>query len=401
MDVSRGRRFAVALVSLAGFVCSTTFVCPASAATIEVHPERIAVPAVSVSDQASTGAIDVARHRIAAGDLRGAVAGLSAYVDAHPGDAATAIFLGDLYLRSGDRAAAERAYRSAFVHGGESDEAHDRLGSLYLAKGRVGDAIVEFDQAAPLSRAYEHLVEAHRRLGDLRSYEEELRDAVFAAPFDSDALWAIGVVYEADRRPDAAVPYLKRAADLTHRSCAVLSMLGDAYLDEGQRVPAADAFNHCLSIEPNNYSALVDLSSVLIEGGGRGAEALALLGRARAADPDRPEAYINFGYIEDLAGRWENAVDFYRKALALDPLERAAFIDLGYDYLARGLYGSAEAVLVDGLAVLPNDGRLHYLLGLTYAQQGKRDLARSEFHEAMTTAEPEIVRAATAGLSNT
>ena len=64
---------------------------------------------------------------------------------------------------------------------------------------------------------------------------------------------------------------------------------------------------------------------------------------------------------------------YYLQAIAVDPLARDAYVNLGYDYQEEHLYALAEAAFLKGLSVVPNDGRLHYLLGLTYADQGKHD----------------------------
>jgi tetratricopeptide (TPR) repeat protein len=392
---------AVVLASLAALVCMVLVAASASAGPTEVTLGELPVASVSASDRSPAGAIDLATSRLADGDVHGAIAGLAGYVAAHPYESASAIFLGDLYVRSGDRVSAERTYQALLDREPDSEDAHERMGTLYLGLGRTRDAVAQFDLALPSSRAYEDIVEAHRRLGDLPSFEQTLRDAVLASPFDSDALWALGVVYDSDHRSADAILFLRRATELTPKSCALLSMLGDAYLDAGVVDHAVDTFHRCLAIEPNNYSALIDLSSALLESGDHIAETIGLLRQAQAANPNRPEAYVNFGYIEDQAGHLQNALQFYRRALALDPLARAAYVDLAYDYLSLGLFGSSEEDLLAGLSVFPGDGRLHYMLGLTYVKQGKRDLARAEFHQALSNSEPEIVRAATVGLANT
>jgi len=59
-----------------------------------------------------------------------------------------------------------------------------------------------------------------------------------------------------------------------------------------------------------------------------------------------------------------------------------------------------------GISVASDDGRLHYLLAVTYNLQGKIELARGEYHQALATGEPDVrprgprrTRALTAGLT--
>jgi Flp pilus assembly protein TadD len=63
------------------------------------------------------------------------------------------------------------------------------------------------------------------------------------------------------------------------------------------------------------------------------------------------------------------------------------------------MFAQAEAVLLKGLSVSPRDGRIEYLLGKTYSQQGKRTLALQQFTAAARSDEPEVSEAATAALT--
>jgi Tfp pilus assembly protein PilF len=49
--------------------------------------------------------------------------------------------------------------------------------------------------------------------------------------------------------------------------------------------------------------------------------------------------------------------------------------------------------------VAADDGRLHYLLAVTYNLQGKIALARVEYQRAISSDEPDVARAARAELA--
>jgi tetratricopeptide (TPR) repeat protein len=359
----------------------------------------VAAPAAADTAKADTvktdaaSAIDSARRRVAGGDLSGAIEELAVYVAAHPKQLEPARYLGDLYYRASNVSAAESTYRAILKFAPDDRETHDRLGGIYAAQDRSDDAIAQFQASLPFASAYGHLVDVHRRIGDLPQFERSYREAADSAPFDAGAQYALGAVLRAEHRPSDAVQYLVRALNLSPRSCQTLSELGNAYLDlhEGDR--AIGVLQRCLSMEPDDYPALVNLSSAYLEEG-RDGDALPVVQHATRERPDQPEALVNLGYIEDDLGRWQNAMSYYLRAIALDPLDRDAYVDLGYDYSVHRLYALAEAALLKGLSVSPNDGRLHYLLASTYAEQGKRDLARAEYKRAAQSDEPEVARAA-------
>jgi Tfp pilus assembly protein PilF len=76
-----------------------------------------------------------------------------------------------------------------------------------------------------------------------------------------------------------------------------------------------------------------------------------------------------------------------------------AYIDLGYDYNEHRLFPLAEAAYIKGLSVSQDDGRLHYMLAVTYNLQGKIALARDQYRHAIASEEPIVVRAAQAELA--
>jgi tetratricopeptide (TPR) repeat protein len=364
-------------------------------------PEPVTATAADAVKVADTTVVESARRKVSDGQLAAAIAQLAEYVAANPREEAPALYLGDLYYRSADMLSAENTYLAILRYAPNTREVHDRLGGMYAAMDRTKDAITQFTLSLPLSSAYGHLVELHRRIGDLKSFVEDFREDVVEAPQDPSKLFALGAIYNAERRSNEAIPLLERALAQAPGSCAILSQLGDAYLDLGDNAHATRVINQCLAIDPNDYASLVDLSDADLGAGGHDDAATALLNKAVAERPDRPEAYINLGYIEDDGGRWQNAIALYLKAISLDPFERDAYVDLGFDYMSNRLYALAEAAILKGLSVSPDDGRLHYVLGLTYIRQGKRDLARAEYQRATHADEPEIVRAATEDLART
>jgi tetratricopeptide (TPR) repeat protein len=344
-------------------------------------------------------AVDAARSRAAAGDVTGAIGALAPYSAAHPDDVAALRLLGDLYYRSSDFANAERTDLAALRIAPNDRTIHDRLGAIYAAQDRTREAIAQFELSLPETSAFDSLVELHRRLGDLAHFEIQYRFAATSDPFDAAANFALGTILHAERKNPEAVAFLERAYKLQPLSCPLEAELGSAYLDIGARADAIRVLDECLHRNPNDYAALVNLSDAY-DAPDAADKARPLLERAEAIAPDRPEALVDLGYLEDADGHWDNAVAYYRKALAVDPLWRDAYVNLGYDYEEHHLFEPAQAVLLKGLSVSPMDGRLHFLLGMNYALQGKIAEARSQFDSARSSDEPEVAREAAHRLSS-
>lgn len=366
----------------------------ATAATAQVTHANADDPLAGSSPPSDpTAAVSRARTLVADGKLAAAVADLAAYARAHPRELEPARYLGDLYYRQSDAISAERTYRAILRIAPGDLETHDRLGGLYAAADRITEAIAEFGASLPIGSAYGHLVELHRRVGDLEQFETPFRRAADDFPHDAGAQYALGTVYRAEGRASLARPYLERALALSPRSCATLAELGSAYLDLDRVGEAIGYFERCLALEPENYAALVNLGDARIVEGGF-APARADFEHAIRTRPDGPEALVDLGYLADVGGDWQTAVAYYLHAIAVDPLARDAYVDLGFDYEAHKLYALAEAAFLKGLSVAPGDGRLHYLLGSSYRDQGKRELAKREYRSAVASDEPDVARAA-------
>jgi len=356
------------------------------------------MPAPAGTPPGETTIVDAARKRVAAGELSGAIKDLTAYVAAHPRESEPARYLGDLQYRAADSGAAERTYRAILLYAPDDRLTHDRLGGIYAAQDRVDEALAQFEKSLPVESAYGHLVDLHRRLGDLARFEQPFKAGAEGAPFDAGAQYAYGVVLLAERKAREAVPYLERALGLAPLSCSTQSELGIAYLDLKRTDKAVEVLQRCLAHAPDNYSALVNLAAAFIAQQ-QYERAHVALDRALAVHADGPEALVNLGYLEDVGRNWQRAIADYSKAINVDPYQREAYVDLGFDYGEHKLFSLAEAAYLKGLSVSPDDGRLHYLLAATYADQGKRELARAEYRRASKSDEPEIARAATINLS--
>jgi protein O-GlcNAc transferase len=345
--------------------------------------------------------MDELRASAVNGELVGAISRLQDYIRSHPDLPAPQRLLGDFYFRKPDFQAAERTYKAILSRWPNDSETWNRLGGLYSAEDRVDDAIAAFNRSVPEPNEYYNLVALHRLHGDLAQFETQIATQAQNDPTNERDLLIYGTVLRAVRKTDQAITVFKEALSINdpiHR-CPALNDLALAFLDQRRVGDAMPLLQRCLAIEPQNYSALVNIGEANIELGLYD-PARSYLNRAIKARIDGPEAYVDIGFIEDAAHNWKTAVSDYEKAIAVDPLWRDAYIDLGYDYYVQKLYTLAEAAFIKGLSVAPRDGRLSSLLGMTYRDQGKVALAKQQYERAVSYGDEEnIVTAARRDLS--
>jgi tetratricopeptide (TPR) repeat protein len=339
------------------------------------------------------GAIRAARERIAAGDLAGAIKGLTAYVNTHPTEIAPMRFLGDLYFREGNLRHASFIYREILHSVPKDKETHNRLGTVYAVENKIDAAIAQFNAALPGTDSVRDLVEVHRRKGDLASYEHEVQRAAADYPGDADMQAELGQVYAALKEPFQASTFFKRALDDDPHSLTGLNGLGLAYLSMHDYADSVAQFRKCLAIDSTAYQCQNNLGAAQLEAG-QDKLAKESLDRAYQLGPEHSETLVNYGYLSDVLGDWNGAVTEYAKAINTDPYRPEAYVDIALDYESHGLYALAQAVLLKGLAANWDDGRLHFLLGRAYQAQGEKRLAIAAYKAAAASPDPDIARLA-------
>jgi len=127
-----------------------------------------------------------------------------------------------------------------------------------------------------------------------------------------------------------------------HRDDAqVLYNLGAAYSDLGHLDRAAACLEKALSLEPGHVNARIALA-VARGRQGRNDDAIPLLERAVADDPQNPWAQRNLGFCLLKAGQAERAGVCFKRATQLAPKDQAAFLGLAQAYRALGRIKEAD-----------------------------------------------------------
>jgi protein O-GlcNAc transferase len=341
-------------------------------------------------------ALAIARRRLLAHDVLSAVGGLERYLSVYPQELVVRRFLGDVYFRVGDFQRAEATYRE-IVEGYPFDsEAHHRLGMLDILEQRLDAAIREF--GASLPESIDDLVMAHERKGDLDQFERSLQRRAASRPGDADVQYEMAETYGDLRLPYDAVTYFHRALAIYPTSIDFLNGMAVAQMQIHDDAAAEQTFARCLHYDPDSYACRNDLGSLYIDQKRYDAAAREL-NRAHELAPEGPEALVNLGYLADERGNRRDAVAYYDQAIDAWPYSSDAYVDLSFDDVQQGMIDQADAVLLKGLTVAPDDTRIHYLLGVVDEVRGKRAEAVVEFRSAEQSLIPEIAVSARESIS--
>jgi tetratricopeptide (TPR) repeat protein len=103
---------------------------------------------------------------------------------------------------------------------------------------------------------------------------------------------------------------------------------------------------------------------------------------SQLAMAERPEAQINLGNLYAARGEADKAVSAYLEASTLDPMYVPAYVNLADLYRSRGDEVAAEKVLRQAAGSIPDNGDLHYALGLSLIRQKRAQAAVEELRLA-------------------
>jgi tetratricopeptide (TPR) repeat protein/mono/diheme cytochrome c family protein len=165
---------------------------------------------------------------------------------------------------------------------------HDDVAMLYMAIGRIDQAVMHFTESARLAS---DTAAAHFNLGT--------------------ALGAVG-------RPDEAIARFSRALEIKPDYAPARNNLASVLVSVGRLEEALAEYRRALDLTPDNVDILNNIGNALTRLS-RLDEALGYLRRALALDPDYPDAHYNMAHALAAQGRQREASVHYRTALTLRP----------------------------------------------------------------------------------
>lgn len=149
--------------------------------------------------------------------------------------------------------------------------------------------------------------------GDIDAADGQYRAAIKLLPTHADALYHLGMILTAERKPEA-VDVWQQYVKATGGTAASYSDLGFA-LDLAGREPEAErAFRQGIEKDPTFEPCRVNYGRLLAR---RGAWDDAAVQLAAVLTP--AEVQFDLGYVSELQGDRTTAATRYRKALELDP----------------------------------------------------------------------------------
>lgn len=203
----------------------------------------------------------------------------------------------------------------------------------------------------------------------------DMQQQAFAELNATKALHLEGKLEEALRRYQALLRAYPTFADVLHP-------LGIAFQQLGHHAEAADAIGHWVTLVPQDYDALINLSNSLLALG-RTADAVRAGQKAAALRPDTAGAHAALALSLHAARDFAGAEASYERALALDPDSAECLFNFANMLVDAGRLNDAVQRYRDALKVRNDLPEVHVNLANNLIRQGNADEAIEHFHAAL------------------
>jgi Tfp pilus assembly protein PilF len=288
----------------------------------------------------------VVAHLLLQADRAPAQDSVSATSDSAPLDRAQALSQG------GAQAESERLLFEYLKNDARSKRAHALLGLVKYREGHPDKSLEEYSLAAKSGR------------------------------LEADDLRIVALDYVQLQDLPAAERWLKASIARDATDWRTWRYLGGVEYSEEHPVEAANAFEECLRLDPENALAEDGLARSH-EAVGQTEKAgeeyrLAILQNGRSASPSSLPLMHYGSYLRRTTSHLAEAIGYLKQAEQLGNNDWEAHAELGKAYDDSGDLKSSQAEVQTALALAPDRMRLHITLGRIYQREGLKDKAATE-----------------------
>jgi len=235
-----------------------------------------------------------------------------------------------------------------------------------------------------VANALEAALQFHRA-GRRQDAERCCREILASDPTQSEAAFLLGALSLESGQPATAVPWLRRAVEISPSKPAYYAALGEAHCRLHQFPAAFDALLRAVALGPTMVAPLCSLA-LLLASRGASEGAVACFERATQIKPDLTEVSERLAAVRlRLASRPKGPHD--------DALSAAAFVALGRSRLTQGQAEAAVVLLRRALALQPRLPAAVATLGGALADLHRYDEAIEAYERALALGlrQPQLV----------
>lgn len=323
-------------------------------------------------------------------------------LERHPQDAALLALAGEAALKLNQAGAATGYFQRASELAPDNARTRTGLALSHIAAGDTSTGIEELEEATEL--------DAGNLQADVALIATLLRnrefDKALAAVERMEKKAPAGNALPANLRgtvlagkgdlPGARAAF-EKALEIDPTFLAAASNLATLDLREGHPGDARQRYETLLKKDPKNARAAVALAVLTARTGGSADEVLALLKRAREADPDAVLPILASARYLMQTNAPRDAIPMLQEAANRNPNDTRILDQLALAFRQSGQSAQAIASWEKALRIDPKLGLAQFRIGETQLAQGERDAALASFRKASAVSpdaiEPKVAMA--------
>ncbi|MTV49904.1 tetratricopeptide repeat protein [Heliobacillus mobilis] len=204
-----------------------------------------------------------------------------------------------------------------------------------------------------------------------------------------DAELGLAKVYVEQKKYDDAEALLKRIYQENPRNLSAIETLAGLYLNSGRLDEALAEYRKGFAW--GGGARFQAGAAKILDSQGRTEEAIAALQQGIAAEPQVSDSYQVLGQIYLRRGEYQRAEKLYLDGIQYLKSDSSLYKGLSQVYRALNDYEKATFQLTESLSRHNQDSEAYLMLGDLYSDQGKADMAESQYRQALRWAEDPVV----------
>ncbi len=309
------------------------------------------------------------------GKLKGSVIELKNAIQKNPNSPQSRLLLGQIYLKRGQGAEAEKELRQAEKLGVNRETIKPLLGEALLLMGEYKQVLDEIEPGEQTSKA--NTARIYQIRADALLNQRKIKDAcnLFQKSLDIDTenpptYWGLAQCAVAERDLTKARALLDSALKIKDRQAKTWILIGNLEQFGKKTQSALAAYTNALKIEPHNVEALQNRAAVLM--------AVGQLESARAdvelvtkLAPKSLPAYYLQALLSFEQKKYADAQDGVQEVLKFSPDYMPGILLAGSTAYALGSYQQAESYLNRFLTFSPGHAYARRVLAATQIKQNQ------------------------------
>ncbi len=232
------------------------------------------------------------------------------------------------------------------------------------------------DRFGPDNDAYFQMSQIYGSMRDFRRQAEAYKGMLSIDPANFEVKKALGDAYLRSDSVDAALRIYSELVEAHPEDLDVRAAIAHGYLTKQDYDAAAKQFEEVLRKDSLTVDDQIKFGTVFLnfiqKDSGVAPYAIKLFNRIRNSHPDDWRPYWYLGMIENISKDDSAALLHFKKVKDLAGWNADGWVGIASIYYDRGQFDDAIQVLNEAKKSVPEEFRIHFLLGVSY--QRKREL---------------------------